>query len=245
MLVLFAAFDHELALIRKRVDRDTEISLKPGRIEHGHLGALELLVVRSGMGRAAMLRAADHVFRYYPVTSMMVVGYAGGTQPQLHLEDLVIPERIIDAESGDAFPIAGPLADLAVHVCGNLNLHCHRGTSVCVTSAIESPHEKAYLGTRFEANSIEMEGVVLARLAQERGIPLVMIRAIVDPLDMALPHFPDPIVARGVVRPGLLISYLLHNPMQVLQLPKLHYAATRARESVTDVCLGVCAQWNG
>jgi adenosylhomocysteine nucleosidase len=245
MLAILAAFDHEIAQIRKRVDRDTEIFLKPGYMEHGHLGSLEVLLVRSGMGTRAMARAIDQALQYYPITSMLVVGYAGGTQPQLHLGDVVIPDRIVDAETRESFTIVNPLVDVAVAVCEQQHIHCHRGTSVGVAHTIESPQEKAYLGTEFEANSIEMEGVVPARVAQERGIPMAMVRAIVDPLDMALPSFPDPVVARGVVRPGLLLAYLLQNPMQILKMPKLHYAATRARESITEITLGICSQWNG
>ncbi|PIR21322.1 MAG: hypothetical protein COV45_00830 [Deltaproteobacteria bacterium CG11_big_fil_rev_8_21_14_0_20_47_16] len=245
MLAILAAFDHEIAQVRKKIDRDTEIFLKPGYIEHGHLGSLEVILVRSGMGTAAMTKAINHAMQYYPITSMLVIGYAGGTQPQLHLGDIVIPERIVDAETRETFEIANPLADLAVKTCEGLNMHCHRGTSVGVSTTIELPQEKAYLGTQFEANSIEMEGVVPARIAQERGIPMVMVRAIVDPLDMALPSFPDPVVASGVVRPGLLIAHLLSNPAMILKMPKLHYAATRARESITEVTLGICSQWNG
>lgn len=245
MLAILAAFDHEIANVRKKIDRDAEIFLKPGYIEHGHLGSLEVVLVRSGMGTQAMSKAIEHAMRYYSITSMLVIGYAGGTQPQLHLGDVVIPERIVDAETREVYEISNPLVDVAIRACEHLHIHCHRGTSVGVATTIESPQEKAYLGTEFEANSIEMEGVVPARIAQERGIPMAMVRAIVDPLDMALPSFPDPIVARGVVRPGLLLAYLLQNPMQILKMPKLHYAATRARESITEVCLGICAQWNG
>lgn len=245
MLAIVAALDHEIALIRKRMDPDTRIFLKPGLIEHGHLGALEVVLLRSGMGKEPMAKAVAFACTYYPITSLLAVGYAGGTRPQLHLGDAVIPEHLVDAETQESWPIKGPLADLAVQVSEAQQLRYHRGTSVCVAATIESPHEKAYLGTQFEASSIEMEGSVLAHLTQQRGIPFAMIRAIVDPLDMALPHFPNPIVARGVVRPLLLMNHLLHNPRQILMLPKLHYAATRARETVTELCMGVCARWNG
>lgn len=245
MLAIVAALDHEIALVRKRMDPDTRIHLKPGQIDHGHLGALEVLLLRSGVGAAAMGRALDFACNYYPVTSILAVGYAGGTRPQLLLGDVVIPDRLVDAETNEGWPVSGALADLTTQVCEELQLRYHRGTSVCVASTIETPHEKAYLGTQFEALSIEMEGSALARLAAKRGIPFAMLRAIVDPLDVALPHFPNPIVARGVVRPGLLVAHLLRNPRQILMLPRLHYAATRAREAVTEVCMGVCSKWSG
>ncbi len=243
MLAIVAAFDHEIKFIRKRMEPDTRIHLKPGLIDHGYLGSLEVVLIRSGMGKAAMDKAVRLACTYYPITGILAVGYAGGTRPQLHLGDAIVPEFLIDAETRESWSVTGPLADQAVQVCEQLQLRYHRGTSVCVASTIESPHEKAYLGTQFEAMAIEMEGSVLARIAQERGIPFAMVRAIVDPLDMALPHFPNPIVARGVVRPGLLISHLLRNPRQVLMLPKLHYAATRARETVTEMCMGICQRW--
>lgn len=245
MLAIVAALDHEIKLIRKRMESDSHIHLKPGLIDHGYLGSLEVVLVRSGVGKEAMSKAIDFVCTYYPITSILAVGYAGGTHPQLHLGDAVIPELLVDAETRESWPISGPLVDQAIQVCEALQLRYHRGTSVCVAATIESPHEKAYLGTQFEAMSIEMEGSVLAHLAQARGIPFAMVRAIVDPLDMALPHFPNPIVSRGVVRPLLLTTHLLRNPRQILQLPKLHYAATRARETVTELCLGICQRWNG
>lgn len=245
MLAIVAALDHEIAPIRKRMDPDTRIHLKPGLIDHGHLGSLEVLLVRSGVGKAAMDKAVQFACKYYPVTSILALGYAGGTRPQLHLGDAVIPDLLIDAETRESWPISGPLCDLAIQTCEELQLRHHRGTSVCVATTIESPHEKAYLGTQFEAMSIEMEGSVLAQMARERGIPFAMVRAIVDPLDVALPHLPGPIVAHGVVRPGLFIDHLLRNPRQILMLPKLHYAATRARETVTELCMGICSRWSG
>lgn len=245
MLAIVAAFDHEIALIRKKLDVDTRISLKPGLIAHGHLGALEIVLVRSGMGKTAMAKTMDFVCRYYPITSILLLGYAGGTRPQLLLGDAVIPSLLVDSESRETWTIANPLADLAVSVAEELQLRVHRGTSVCVPATVETPHEKAYLGTQFEALSIEMEGSALAKLAQERGIPFAMVRAVVDPLDMALPHFPVPIVARGVVRPLMLASYVLRNPSTLFQLPKLHYASTRARETVSEIAMGVSTRWAG
>lgn len=245
MLAIVAAFDHELSQVRKRLETDTRISLKPGLIEHGHLGALEVVLVRSGMGKAAMAKTMEFVFRFYSVTSILLIGYAGGTRPQLLLGDAVIPSLLVDSETRETWTIANPLADLAVRVAEELQLRVHRGTSVCVPATIETPHEKAYLGTQFEALSIEMEGSALAKLAQDRGIPFAMVRAIVDPLDMALPHFPNAIVARGIVRPLMLASYVLRHPSTLFQLPKLHYASTRARETVSEICTGVCTRWAG
>ncbi len=244
MFAIVAALEHEIQHIRKRLEVDSRILLKPGYIEHGHLGALEVVLVRSGMGKAAMAKAMDFLCRYYPITSILAVGYAGGTRPQLHLGDAVIPEILVDAETRESWTVAGPLSTLAAQICEERQIRFHRGTSVCVAATIESPHEKAYLGTQFEALSIEMEGSALAHIAQEKQIPFAMVRAIVDPLDVALPHFPTPIVARGVVRPGLLAMHLLRNPRQILQLPKLHYAATRARETITELCMGICSRWS-
>lgn len=244
MFAIVAALEHEIQHIRKHLEVDSRILLKPGLIEHGHLGALEVVLVRSGMGKAAMAKAMNFLCNYYPITSILAVGYAGGTRPQLHLGDAVIPELLVDAETRESWPITGSLAELATQVCEERQIRMHRGTSVCVANTIESPHEKAYLGTQFEASSIEMEGSALAHIAKERSIPFTMVRAIVDPLDVALPHFPTPIVARGVVRPGLMIWHLLRNPRQIFKLPKLHYAATRARDTITELCMGICSRWS-
>lgn len=240
MLMIAAALDHEISGILDKMDVDATLHVKPAVIRHGHLGPLELLLLRSGMGVTQMQDAILATQSYFPITAICNVGYAGGTHPNLHLGDVVIPDQVV--HKGEAWQCDATLASTALRYCEDEHLRFHRGTMVCSDTTIESPHEKAYLGTQFEAVSIDMESAGVARAAQKLGVPFMVMRAVVDPLDMALPHIPAPIVAKGFVRPLMMMAHLICNPRQLLRLPKLHFASNRARESVTETCLGLCAR---
>lgn len=242
MLAIVAAMEHEISLVKKKMDIDTEIYLKPAVIYHGYLGAVETLLVRSGIGAKAMEQAIAYCCAHYTLTRIVNIGYAGGTHPQLYLGDLVIPQRIIDSETQESWETDATLNQEVVRFCEDQQLRYHQGTVACVPNTIESPHEKAYLGTQFEANAIDMESAAIARAAKTHQIPFVMIRAIVDPLDMELPHIPNAVIAKGTIRPLLMASHLLRHPRQLWQMPRLHYASTRARNATTEACLGVCAR---
>lgn len=63
------------------------------------------------------------------------------------------------------------------------------GPTMCATSVIESPREKARLGES-GAIAVDMESGPLCRWAEERDVPFLSVRAILDPVEMAVP-FPS------------------------------------------------------
>lgn len=137
-------------------------------------------------------------------TILVSWGLAGGLAPDLQSGRLIRPDSV-------------------VHPDGRRSSFCNgsfsTGTIAGSDTVAASPVEKAALREVTEAMAVDMETHRLAKVADERGLDLQIIRAISDPADHALPALaatalgPDGRPRIGRVMVGLL--------MRPWQLPSL------------------------
>ena len=99
---------------------------------------------------------------------------------------------------------------------------------------VSTPHEKAFVGTEHEVMALDMESSVFMERCQKRGVPCIVVRAILDPLDTVLPDMSDVLGENGKISAGQIASHFAHKPKDILSLPKIEYCAIKARESITS-----------
>lgn len=233
-VAIFAALDDEVRIIRSKMVVDEQIHIKPSLIVRGQLGRSQILLVRSGIGKKAMAQAVEYVIANFDPSVCINVGYAGGTTPHMSAGDIIIATSVIDAETNKAFDAAADLAENVGNVCNQRGLKAMRGGLVTVDRVISTPHEKAFIGTEHDALALDMESSAFMERCIASKKPCLVVRAILDPLDVILPDMGDVMQADGTMSMAKVAGHLAHHPKDTLSLHKIEYCAIKARESIAE-----------
>ncbi|NYZ16714.1 nucleoside phosphorylase [Azospirillum sp. RWY-5-1] len=151
-------------------------------------------------------------------TALVSFGLAGGLDPALRPGDLLLPDKVC-FEDGTVLPVhAGWRAALLER-----GLRAVGGRILASRGVVADPAAKRCLFDCTGAGAVDMESGAVAR----SGLPFVVLRAVADPADRAIPAAalagvgPD-----GAVRPAAVALRLLAAPWQ---LPALLRLATDSR----------------
>lgn len=232
-LAIIAALDDEVRIIRSKMEIDTRVHVRPALFETGKYAAKPLLLVRSGIGPAAMAKAIDYCLDRYSPKFCLHIGYCGGADPKFQAGDLIIADAVADDTSKKRYKSDPAIVEKALGLCKEKKLRAFVATLVTVEKVIASPHEKAFVGTEHEAQGIDMESSALAAHCTERGVSYLVVRAVLDPLDTELPGMDGAIDEEGKTNIAAIAEIMLKNPGEVLKFPRLQYFASEARASLT------------
>jgi nucleoside phosphorylase len=154
---------------------------------------------------------------------LVVVGIAGGIGPSVSVGDLVIPERVLDLESGRAFHPT------------QIGQRAARGTLVSSDALLESPEAASRLDAQGVV-AIDMETAAIAAVCDQRGCSWSVFRAISDRADDGTT---DQAVLRLVGpdgRPDLaaVARFVLTQPQRIPQLFRLARGTSAATRTAAD-----------
>jgi hypothetical protein len=144
-------------------------------------------------------------------------GLCGGLDPALRAGDIVIGTKVVAAgQSIDADAAAVELLAGRLSASGE---RTHLGAVACVDRPVLTAREKAQLRLTTGAAVVDMESLVAARFARERGVALAILRVVGDPADRAVPA-----IAAEALRPdgGVDLARVLSKSMaSPAQIPGL------------------------
>ncbi|MFK2901935.1 purine and other phosphorylase-like protein, family 1 [Dyella jejuensis] len=186
----------------------------------------------SGMGPAAA-HVAAHKLADAGATALAVFGVAGALHASLHNGALVCPERVLD-DRGHAYATDAAwrgrlqrqlaVPSMPLHACGSL---------LSVDAPLLSAAAKAAAHDRHGALAVDMESAAVAAVAHERGLPLVVLRAIVDEIDDRIPEALNGSVdAWGRPRMAAVVAALCRHPSLLARLPRLYSRMQRATQAL-------------
>ncbi len=230
MILLLAALQEEIKHILHEMDVTEKTVLRPSTIFRGDYKGTEIILARTGIGLEPMSRTAEFCIREYKPDGCINIGYCGALTPNLGLADIVIANNIIDEDTGASHL---PTLDNCGYVCETAGLKFFIGSLVTVTKPILTPHEKAYLGTKFDAIAVDMEAFALAKTAAKSKVPFAIVRSVLDTMDMHLPQYSGTLKADGTANPIGLAANIIKNPKEALSLPHLEFCATKATKAIT------------
>lgn len=148
----------------------------PGRWE-GLLGEREVVLVRTGIGptRAGerLLELSEELFGL-----ALSVGFAGALQPKMGSGDIVCDVRGSDAD----------LPAASREIAARLGVPIHFGKIAHSDVVVGSPEDKRRLGAALRASAVDMETQALRSWADERELPVLAVRVVLDSVDDALPR---------------------------------------------------------
>lgn len=234
MIAIIAALQDEIKLIKSELEVDKAIHLRPFSIYTGKYYSEKIALLRSGVGKEASRKALLYCLENLPIQSIVNIGYAGGLDPHLQTGDLVFATSIIEESTEKESKLDEMMIINAKTVAESEGQRYHTGKVVTVDKPLTDPHEKAFVGTKFEALACEMESAAIADIASEKKIPLLIARSVIDPMDVELPGIPEKAIADGDLRIGPLLRHLKSSPKDIFKLPKFSYLANQARISITN-----------
>ncbi|MGH8273037.1 MAG: purine phosphorylase [Gammaproteobacteria bacterium] len=194
-------------------------------------------VLVSGVGGVRARTAAEAALAA-GASRLLVWGTAGGLVPDLVAGTLLLPAAVFDAE-GNRFAVDPEWrSGLLTAVPTDIPL----GEAALATAVrpLADSEAKAALAARTGAGAVDMETVAVAAVAAARGAPFAVVRAIADPLELALPSVVLAAVSERFLAPEVALR-LLARPSDLSAVRRLAGVMRTARHSLTAFALKLAA----
>ncbi len=216
-LMVVVPLEDEIRPLRERLQNQTRLD-PGGRLTLWAWGRLPLALVRTGVGAPAMVRTLSRALKQGYPGLCLLLGYGGGILRELRAGDLVIATDLIESQQGRIFKVAPELVAGAARILGQTGLPGCLGSLISVPRAALTPGDKAAAGRRSGALALDLESAAFAGVCQAAALPFLVVRAILDPLNLSLPQPAD------ASRTRVKIAW---------KTPPLREFADRARASLT------------
>ncbi len=204
--------------------------------ERRAIGDHALLAV-SGVGEWRAEHAAQALVDA-GVGGLVSWGCAAGLSPELPVGALCLPDFVVAVE-GHRWPTDSAWRRSVTEAVGARAVF--NGALAHASQVLASSAAKRELAAQADAVVADMESVAVARVAHRHGLPLLVVRSVVDPLGLTLPAvIADHIDESGRVPLSPLLRGLLRRPSDLLTLLKLAsgFRASLASLRAVATCAG-------
>ncbi len=173
----------------------------------GRGGTHDVAVLEAGVGPAAAARALE--IAAVDCDLLVSVGFAGALVSSLAPGDLVVPRRVV-WENGSGTRCLYDVPAALHAAISAATAHALRaeavGTLFSSPVIVATPVAKRALAERHDAVAVEMEAGALATWALARDRPLLVVRAILDGVDLSLETLPADIGTSWSARAGVVVT---------------------------------------
>jgi adenosylhomocysteine nucleosidase len=143
------------------------------RISIHQLGQTEVGLLVSGVGQRRAGAAAERLCQAFAPDVLLVLGVCGGAAPRMAVGDLLVAEEIIAGRN--RISLDRDLSAAAVQAAQEWRLPVCRGAlQTCAWPALSRR------GLAPGILAVDMESYAIALLAQGRGLPALVVRAVSD-----------------------------------------------------------------
>jgi adenosylhomocysteine nucleosidase len=194
-----------------------------------------VLLVQTGVGGHSAETATEYVLDNYRVQAIISLGFAGALVPGLKAGEPIICGRLIHGQL-PVLESTAPLVGLAKRILGQAE-----AALVTVSRPAILRRQKEALAQAYSAQAVDMESYWVAAAACRRGTPLLVVRAISDPLDCDLPNLQGILSAGGEWNKRKAFLYFASHPVDSLRLSHLHFGHRRAQQSLVRFLVGFVA----
>jgi len=194
----------------------------------------EVVVAEGGIGRRNAEQATTLLIERYKPDFIVCVGFAAGACAGLKPGDLFLCDRLLAIEGPAPLWRADAVMErsLADVTFVDEMLNQNRGTDqvyanggcLSVPELVSGRSMKAWIGSTFPVNIIDMESYWVSETASQHGIPHVVVRSVLDPVEQTLPAFVGESMSNGGgLRWRRALKYFVMNPSEAPSL--LHLSA--------------------
>ena len=159
----------------------------------------DVVVVEGGFGRRKSREASQLVIEKYRPDLMVSAGYAGGVQDGLVPGDVFVCRDLLGLTGEPAYWSADAVLEKAVPESALPydqwnDIEIRWGTCLTLPVLVSGSSMKEWLGKTFGSDLVDMESYWVSDVAEEHGIPCLIVRAVFDQMEQTMPPF----VARSV-----------------------------------------------
>ena len=207
-------------------------------VRRGQRGNRQVVVVESGPGGPRAARAAHAAIDAYRPRLMVSAGFAGGLDPQVRRQDLVVATSLC-SKLGEE--VALDPAAIVPWLDEVRNLH--QGRLLTLDRVVRLREEKQELGRRHSALAVDMESFAVAAVCRQRAVDFLVVRAISDASDDELPSDVGKLLAQKSFagQLGAAVGSIFRRPAAVKDLFNLHQNALASSGRLAEF-LGALAE---
>ena len=242
---LIAAMSQESAALLRCVGKRERTRLGPLRGFRFQLAGQDCLLVTSGMGLERAAQATRALLEAINPQLLVSFGIAGAVHDDLNIGDVVNARNVCLLEKG----VPGLLLPLkaltetawkaAAQALQPRGARLLQGTAITTRGSQVTPQQAGELSNPV----LEMETIGIARVAAEKGIPLISLRAISDG-----PQAPIPVDLETLMdeeyhyRIGAMIRMILRRPRILLQSRQIVQNSSIAAQNAANALVAALGQ---
>ena len=185
-IAIFGAVKEEIAGIKQAMNISDHMRLGKTSAWPGKWGKQSIVLVRSGVGQQRAEDATLQVIDRFKPSTLVSIGYAGAVQSELNVGDLVIADTIIEEKKKGEYSPDTDWLNRAKDVSCPEGFKAVVGGLLTVDNVIHDSLSKQELGKNYSVQAVEMETSAIAKVAEEKDVPLLSLRVISDRLDQEL-----------------------------------------------------------
>jgi len=192
-IAIFAATRWELQAVRRGLAADRVATIAGVRCRIGQQGDRTYWLIQTGVGPAAARTIAGKILKAQPLSLVMSTGFACALVPA-QVGDLIVGTAVTSVHGEGTWTMGDDrvLCDGAVGaglllVAQSAGLVARVGTVVSSETVVWQAEEKRRLRRLTDATGLDMESAAVAEMAQERGLPMAIVRTVSDLVDEDLP----------------------------------------------------------
>jgi adenosylhomocysteine nucleosidase len=194
--------------------------------------AVHVLCSGADPGRARM---AARLLCDEGVIGLASFGLAGGLAAGLAPGDLLLPQTVILAD-GNGMATDTAWRDRLAATLGRAGVHARDAPLAGSEHIVATPEAKRALAAQTGALAVDMESGAVAEVAARVGVPFLVLRAVADDSDQAIPSTAlGAIDAQGDIRHLALLGRLIGRPWEIFPLLALGRSSARGLASLRRV----------
>lgn len=236
-IIIFTALAWESAAVRsvlRQVRRERE------GVWRGSSGQRDILIVTGGIG-PHRARQTVQEFTDTPLSAVLSVGCAGALIPGLTTGQLVLAPAVrMCAKEPEGplgtFGVDTRLFSAAQNAAQQVGIETREGGIVTSSRVLFTQQEKEARGRETDCIAVEMESGVHAAFAAERTLPFLVLRVILDSVDMVIPPMKGVTTAEGKIRLSKAVAHIATHPQHLPFFVRLQQCRKQAAETLSRLC---------
>jgi len=224
-VLVLAPMRSELRPLQKKMSLKRSVSGQAAVYE-GRVDGVGVVAATIGVGPAIASKTTRRLLESFRVDRVVVSGIAGAVDLGLRIGEVMVPETVIDAETG------------AEYRTDRLGAIEPAGTILTTSELITGPAEVEALRRR-GVRAVEMEGSGVAEVCTQMGIPWTLFRSISDRADEGVVD--DSVLAMlnedGSTNVGAALRLIVARPGRLKNLMKLARDSQSAAGAAADATI--------